>query len=88
MSDRINHRTTFDQYNNIKFIEFFRLEFIPKFLVLKSACNFREDFDSVSETHLDALTSGAHHVDSRAYSYNNLGKGVKLLPLGPEYPIN
>ncbi|MEK9673850.1 MAG: M81 family metallopeptidase [Rhodospirillaceae bacterium] len=56
-----------------------------KILVLKSTCHFRADFDPIAAETLVALAPGGHIVDPRAYPYQYLRPGVRLLPLGPEY---
>jgi microcystin degradation protein MlrC len=56
-----------------------------KILALKSTCHFRADFDYIAEKTLVVLTPGAHIVDPRAYPYQHLRAGVRLLPEGPEF---
>ncbi|MDX1434582.1 MAG: M81 family metallopeptidase [Gammaproteobacteria bacterium] len=57
-----------------------------KILVLKSTCHFRADFAPIAERILIALAPGAHLVDSTAYPFRHLRPGVRLAPLGPEFP--
>lgn len=56
-----------------------------KILALKSTCHFRADFDPIAEKTLVVLAPGAHVVDSSKYPFKYLRKGVRLLPLGPEF---
>jgi microcystin degradation protein MlrC len=57
-----------------------------RILVLKSTCHFRADFQPIAEKILIAVAPGAHVVDSTQYPFQNLRPGVRLSPLGPEFP--
>lgn len=50
-------------------------------LALKSSVHFRADFQPVAGEILIVAAPGANPVDHRAFSYENLRKGVRLMPL-------
>jgi microcystin degradation protein MlrC len=54
-------------------------------LALKSSVHFRADFQPIAAEILIVAAPGANPVDHLALPYRHLRKGVRLMPMGPEF---
>ena len=57
-----------------------------KILALKSTCHFRADFEPIAEKVIVVVAPGGYLADPAQYPYRRLRPGVRLRPLGPDFP--
>ena len=57
-----------------------------KILALKSTCHFRAEFEPIAEKVIVVIAPGGYLADPARYPYRRLRPGVRLRPLGPDFP--
>ena len=57
-----------------------------KILALKSTCHFRAEFEPIAEKVIVVIAPGGYLADPAQYPYRRLRPGVRLRPLGPDFP--
>ena len=57
-----------------------------KILALKSTCQFRAEFEPIAEKVIVVISPGGYLADPAQYPFRRLRPGVRLRPLGPDFP--
>jgi microcystin degradation protein MlrC len=55
-------------------------------LALKSTCHFRAEFEPIAEKVIVVISPGGYLTDPAQYPFRRLRPGVRLRPLGPDFP--